>query len=905
MDNNYITHLPDSICDLSKLALLSVHSNALESIPENIGNLQYLFFLRLSKNNISIIPNSIGNLSRLQFLVLADNRIKSIPFSLYNLISLWIFENQLTSIPDEIYKLSHLEVLDVSYNNISALPLTLRNISTLQDVRVQANHINGTLEMFSGMSNLYHLDVSCNNFDGPLPDSLSNKLAYFNASYNSLSKRIPTTLNWRSVSIFDISANSFIGDLHFLDYMKSLILLNISHNEFSGEIVPLLGAILETDTLLSVDISFNPIFDEFTFYSHLSQASSIQEFYLSNCPYLYVNLNCSYSIIFNTSFPPYRYGLPTATVKFPNLLILDASHSGTGISSFSNSPNIRMMDLSSSGISHFLDNNFAPLNNIEYLDLSNNNLLTDPYALLEPLDTLRTLRLSNNQFYGNLTFISSMLFLEYLDVSNNQFSGNLDSNVFSNLRHLNFVNLTGNHFNGSLPFFSPSDLTGFSISGNDFCGVVPESLEQHVAGIDSNPELWCLSDDGSRKRSMPRQLYYGSTTVQPTTATETSCELVADIDSVTIVELDDNTYKRLVMMISIYVNQAICEGLILSCTVANFYRPNGPNITTPLVDEFSHVLLRNTPGECPVLDKSIKSLDGSVESDKGNPTSNLSRLYCTLPRDTHKSSVHENNVDISIIDIDHRTLAVLHLENIPLCKGCRSERAYCPHYTGILNSGIDPTTCKCRCNTLFFDSPNCNNLSFRGITILLLITGIMSVLFVTLPLSCVLCIGIILQRIQKTRKQIKGLEQAIDEFKHEISIYVSGDQLKLLQVIGQGTYGKVYKALLNDTLIAVKSLKNFDSTNDRQYSSLLHEADLLRTLRHPNILFFFGLIETDEMEKYIAFEYAEYGDLFTFITTHEDLDLTHMITFLVGISKGMSYLHSKRIIHRLVVQNDY
>ncbi|KAF7406107.1 hypothetical protein HZH68_005476 [Vespula germanica] len=70
---NYITWLPDEICDLHNLQNLIINNNLLVSLPDSIGQLTSLKTLKASYNALTCLPSSMMHLNNLQFLDLYDN----------------------------------------------------------------------------------------------------------------------------------------------------------------------------------------------------------------------------------------------------------------------------------------------------------------------------------------------------------------------------------------------------------------------------------------------------------------------------------------------------------------------------------------------------------------------------------------------------------------------------------------------------------------------------------------------------------------------------------------------------------------------------------------------------------------------------------------------------------------
>lgn len=82
VDNNALTALPDTICDLPKLKTLIVRGNALAALPEGIGRLAELTTLIASSNALEALPASVGSLAALQVLLVNSNKLRTLPRSL-------------------------------------------------------------------------------------------------------------------------------------------------------------------------------------------------------------------------------------------------------------------------------------------------------------------------------------------------------------------------------------------------------------------------------------------------------------------------------------------------------------------------------------------------------------------------------------------------------------------------------------------------------------------------------------------------------------------------------------------------------------------------------------------------------------------------------------------------------
>lgn len=118
---------------------------------------------------------------------------------------------------------------------------------------------------------------------------------------------------------------------------------------------------------------------------------------------------------------------------------------------------------------------------------------------------------------------------------------------------------------------------------------------------------------------------------------------------------------------------------------------------------------------------------------------------------------------------------------------------------------------------------------------------------------------------------------------------------RLLGLIGEGQFGKVYTAIHHETgeLVALKEL------NPRQFSTkkFLREIRILLTLNHPNIVSCHG-VEHNARGRYLVTEYCEGGTLRDLMESTIQLNLEQKIKLVVDILSGLNHAHTEGIIHR-------
>lgn len=127
LSDNSFTHIPSTINVLAKLEILRLDGNNITTIPPQIGELVNLTELGLGtaghrQNYITILPSTIGNLSKLERLDIAYNRLSTIPSDIGNLTNLRVLHlqhNNLTTFPQELSNLRNLEELYLNNNEFT------------------------------------------------------------------------------------------------------------------------------------------------------------------------------------------------------------------------------------------------------------------------------------------------------------------------------------------------------------------------------------------------------------------------------------------------------------------------------------------------------------------------------------------------------------------------------------------------------------------------------------------------------------------------------------------------------------------------------------------------------------------------------------------------------------------
>jgi len=125
---------------------------------------------------------------------------------------------------------------------------------------------------------------------------------------------------------------------------------------------------------------------------------------------------------------------------------------------------------------------------------------------------------------------------------------------------------------------------------------------------------------------------------------------------------------------------------------------------------------------------------------------------------------------------------------------------------------------------------------------------------------------------------------------------IDANDIEIDELIGQGSFANVYRGKIHETDVAVKVIKCVSNMDLEQ--SLLSEAALMVKLRHPNIVLFMGAcIKTPDL--FLVTEFMLNGSVREILDSKDvGIEPEHIKRLAIDASKGMTYLHSKKIVHR-------
>ncbi|XP_063789854.1 mitogen-activated protein kinase kinase kinase 19 [Pseudophryne corroboree] len=127
------------------------------------------------------------------------------------------------------------------------------------------------------------------------------------------------------------------------------------------------------------------------------------------------------------------------------------------------------------------------------------------------------------------------------------------------------------------------------------------------------------------------------------------------------------------------------------------------------------------------------------------------------------------------------------------------------------------------------------------------------------------------------------------------------------EVLGRGAYGTVYRGLTSQgELIAAKQVMLHGSdpaVAEKEYRKLQEEVDLLKTLKHVNIVGYLGTCLQDTVVT-IFMEFVPGGSISSILKHFGPLQECIISKYTSHILQGIAYLHKNRVVHRDIKGNN-
>ena len=124
------------------------------------------------------------------------------------------------------------------------------------------------------------------------------------------------------------------------------------------------------------------------------------------------------------------------------------------------------------------------------------------------------------------------------------------------------------------------------------------------------------------------------------------------------------------------------------------------------------------------------------------------------------------------------------------------------------------------------------------------------------------------------------------------------EPFEFLGLVGQGAYGKVFKARERATgaLVALKKIKS-EHAQDGFPVTGLREVKLLQSLKHDNVVTLCEMISR-KGDIFLKFEYVPHDLVGLLKQQHITLEHAHIKSLMNQLLKGLAYIHARGILHR-------
>eukprot|EP00250_Pteridium_aquilinum_P005598 c15670_g1_i1 orf=412-3393(-) len=384
------------------------------------------------------IDRGLEKLSYLQTFSLANNNISG-------------------TITSELSQLHQLKKLDLSHNVLSGpINPALGNLTSLKSLDLSGNALSGAIpaELFESCEALRYISLAGNSLEGPIPSSLGSctALRVLNLSLNHLTDMVPASMQaLTSLSVMDLSHNNLSGPLPV--FQPGMVDVKLQDNLFSGPISAQIGSCI---LLQHVDLSSNFITgglpDLMQRLGSLSTLNLAKNFISGSVPSWLQSLTSLKDLNLSSNF---LYGqIPSTIGLLKEVQTVDFSHNsliGEIPGSLSECVQLKNLDLSSNNLSGIL-----------------------PGTLMSGLISLKV---SSNQLMGRLSDASDSQcgFLQHLDLSQNHFNGSLQQ--LAACDKMEFLNISHNLFSGNIPtFHQGSAILVIDMSYNKLEGNIPSSI---------------------------------------------------------------------------------------------------------------------------------------------------------------------------------------------------------------------------------------------------------------------------------------------------------------------------------------------------------------------------------------------------------------------------------------------
>ena len=756
-----------------------------------------------------------------------------------------------------------------SYGLVGSLSPHIGNLTFLRTVVLQNNSFHGKVP--SEIGRLFRLRVlylSNNSFQGTVPTNLTycSELRELNLIDNKLDGQIPKELgSFLKLRALGLTLNNLTGKIPAsLGNLSSLTLLSASYNHLEGSIPKELGR----TSLDIIHLMFNKLTGVIP--SSLYNLSNMRTIQLGEN-----QLEGSLSQDIGVAFPHLRH-LGLANNQFTGPVPI----------SLSNASMLEGIFLLKNSFTGLVPPNLGRLQNLRSINMAMNQLGSvggDDLSFINSLvncTQLRRIGFSHNFLKGPLvsTIANFTTQLSWIGLGINQIHGTIPSGI-ENLVNLTYLDLVMNHLTGSIPpnIGKLYKMQALGLLGNKFSGGIPSSIGNLTLLFDLDLSSNNLVGDVPSSLAACQNIVYLD--LSNNNLNGSIPNDVIGLSSLVLLQLGGNAFTgalplevgHLVNLVELDVSDNRLSGALPNA-LGNCLEMRDLRLGGNVFEGEIPTWLQNLRG-LEYLDLSCNKFSGRIPMFLGD----LPFLtYLNLSFNELEGEVPsvEANVTISVEG------------NNNLCGGF--PKLHLPTCVGVTSSSSNKRK-----------RPNAKLL--------------IPVIIGTSSLSLLALFFIIRLRRKKTRNNASFAQSSNEQFLRIsfAELHKATEGFSESNMIGVGSYGSVYKGILDQDGIAI-AVKVFNLPRKGASKSFMSECKALRKIRHRNLVKVLSACSSLDFQgndfKALVFELMSKGNLDGWLHPETIKDEPQRLTLLqrldisIDVASALEYLHTQCNV--IVVHND-